>query len=147
MSDWRALVVLRVSGKSVDPDGLLNHYPLPGATVWRRGEKRPRRGVHEYGGFAATIVDADSQAAVHRALDRHLNDYAGLYSEVARLGEHAFVDIGLMVPATHPLSLTLEPELLHALLDSHIVITVSAYPCSDEPAAQQEDEADKATRR
>jgi hypothetical protein len=98
MSDWRALVVLRVSGKSVDPDLLLKEYSLPGATSWRKGDKRPPRGVHEYGGFTATIADADSQAAVHRGLDRHLRDCAGLYSELARQGERGVVDIGLMVP-------------------------------------------------
>ena len=137
MNDWQAVAVLHVSGPTVDPESLLKSFPIPGASSWRKGDKRPRRGVYDHGGFKATIVDADSQAALHRGLDRHLRDCAGLYSELARHGERGFLDIGLMVPASHPLSLTFEPELLQALIDAGIVVTLTAYPCSEETAAQQ----------
>ena len=144
MNDWQAIAVLHVSDLTADPQQLLAKYPLTGATSWRKGDVSPRRKPYLANGLRATVVDADSQAALHRGLHRHLTEFAAFHSEVTNQGGRTFVDIGLIVPATHPLSLTFEPELLSALLTAGIVLTISAYPCSDERAAQQQDEADEA---
>jgi hypothetical protein len=132
MNDWQAVAVLHVSDLSGDPRQLLAAYPLVGATSWRKGDLSPRRKPYFANGLRATLVDADSQAALHRGLDRHLTECAAFHSEVTKQGGRTFLDIGLMVPATHPLSLTFEAELLSALLVAGIVLTISAYPCSDE---------------
>ena len=144
MNDWQAIAVLHVSDLTADPQQLLAKYPLTGATSWRKGDLSPRRKPYLANGLRATVVDADSQAALHRGLDRHLREHDAFHSEVVKQGGRSFLDIGLMVPATHPLSLTFEPEILTALLTAGIVLTISAYPCSAEQAAQQQDEADKA---
>ena len=144
MNTWQAVAVLHVSAPNVDADELLRALSLPGAVVWRKGDTAPRRRPYTEDGLRATLVDADSMAALHRGLLRHLASHTALHSELAKNGGSSLIDLGLMVPPTHPLSLTFEPELLKGLLDAGIVLTVTAYPCSEEGAGQQEDEADEA---
>jgi hypothetical protein len=132
-----AVAVLRVSGPDLDVDEFLSRHDLPVDRVWRRGESRPRGGVHDASGFNLTIAEVTSLETLGQELSSFLERSRAMRASLAAAGAHAELDVGLMVFAVTPTSVDFSPQLLAALATEGIALRVTGYPCSeedDEPA-------------
>jgi hypothetical protein len=129
---WQAVVVLHVSGDALEPDRLLGTHPVPNTTAFRKGEAAAFGRTHSLSGFQVDLGEASSKAALQQEVLAHLQEHSALYGEAAEAGAQMSLGIGLMVPAKEPRTVTLDRDVLAALLNAGITVHVTGYPCTDD---------------
>jgi hypothetical protein len=125
------VIVLRASSESLDVDACIKWIPSDMLEVdWRRGDQAAGRAAKTTSGLNLTLADADAPSALEAATAHLLRMKAPLQSLV-QSGETFELDVGLMVGAMAPKSITMPADMLRVLAAIGLQLRVTAYPCSD----------------
>ncbi len=128
------VVVLRIQGESLQPEGLswLPRERLE--RTWRKGESRLGATVNKASGFSLLLSQGDDATHVVAAVAKVLEPLVGFLSHLVEGGAQGEVDFGMMIDADGSAmqSLRLDRALLRLLDQCGIDAVVSTYPCDEQ---------------
>ena len=126
------IVVLRVSGVSVDLEACMQWIPANLLdTSWRVGERRGRR-VAKTNGFTLLLSERGGTGALAEHATAALSEVADCLRKLVEAGASVEVDIGIFVESRASQSIRVSRDTMSLLLRCGASLVVSAYPCSED---------------
>lgn len=132
------LAVLRLSSRNGQPEGLATELGVECDSIWHIGDQRTPGRICDDCGIVATVSDAAFVGEMAEEIRQFVRSRQAVLSRALASGWDAELDLGITVgdAAQMTATVSLEPELLRALGDLGVRLSVSAYPVSDEDESQ-----------
>ncbi len=127
-------IVFRISGQGFAVDQFLRSHDVEVSAIWRAGEASRTGQLIEDSGFNLSLPDFDSWAQALPFVHSFLREQKELFRELAERKLSMELDIGVTVGEEKSFapSLAFPIEFLSDLTSYGVMLTVSAYPASDE---------------
>jgi hypothetical protein len=128
------IATLRTEGSDAALEALGELLDLKVDAVWRKGDTRRRGGVNVQSGFNACVADAANPTALVAEIRGFLIKCLTLDAVLHSSELSAQLDVGISVggSAQFSASVVFPAEDLGLCSKLGVVLSISAYPCSDE---------------
>jgi hypothetical protein len=129
-------ILLRFSGQAFEPNEIVERFQVPNCYIWRKGDvfQSGHGRTHKDFGFSFSLPNEDSWPAALPVIRSMLAKHSALFSAVAAMSLLSELSVGVTVGenASFAPSLDIPLDFLSELLEAKLLLTITAYPTSDE---------------
>ena len=133
------LATLRVEGSDDGLAQVVHSLGLEISARWKKGDARLRGNVHMSSGISAIVADSTTPREMADEISRFTKSVRESGISFSRLGLEAELSIGLGVGMEDQFVASVEfsPDELSTFSAIGLILSITAYPCSDEDEANE----------